>query len=394
MSKVIGMNSGSSVDSIDVVLIEIGIGSDNIPTPPKVIDGITYEWPEDVHEQIIKAIKLDVSIADLTRLNFVVGAVYAEAVNALLKKCSMNADEIYVIGVDGQTVYQETPFRERDSVSLNYVDKFKTGAYACTLQIGEGAVISNYTKITTVTQFRPADIALGGTGAPLMQYLDYVVFRKIAPLVTLNIGGIANFQVVYPDKDKMIAFDTGPGNVMMDFVAKTMFNQPYDKNGEIARSGKINSELLSELLDHPFLKRTPPRNAWRLDFGEGYIDNIINKYKTLKPEDFMATFCEFTAITIAEAFKRFVYPRGIKTIIASGGGTNNLTLIQSIREKLPTDASIVKSDEYGIPAKFKEAVKFGTLGFATVNKLPNNLPSCSGASQYTIMGKVSYPPLS
>lgn len=394
MSKVIGMNSGSSVDAIDVVLIEIDKGSDNIPTFPKVVDGITYEWPKDIHEQIIKAIKLEMSISDLTRLHYVVGAVYGEAVNALLKKCSMSADEIDVIGVDGQTIYQETPFRERDSVALSYIDKFKVGAYACTFQIGDGSVISNYTKITTVTQFRPADIALGGTGAPLMQYLDYVAFRKIAPLVTLNIGGIANFQVVYPDRDKMMAFDTGPGNVMIDFVSKTMFNQAYDKNGGIAKSGKINRELLNELLDHPFLKRTPPRNAWRLDFGEGYIDDIIDKHKNLKPEDYMATFCEFTAISIVEAFKKFVYPRGIKTIVASGGGTNNLVLMQSIREKLPADARIVKSDEYGIPARFKEAVKFGTLGFATVNKLPNNLPSCSGASQYTIMGKISYPPIS
>jgi len=394
MSKVIGMNSGSSVDSIDVVLIEIEKGSDNVPTPPKVIDGITYEWPEDIHEQIIKAIKLELSIPDLTRLHFVVGAVYGEAVKALLKKCSLSTDTIEVIGVDGQTVYQETPFREKDSAALSYIDKFKVGAYACTLQIGDGAVISNYTNITTVTQFRPADIALGGTGAPLMQYLDYVAFRKIAPLVTLNIGGIANFQVVNPDRDKMIAFDTGPGSVMMDFVSKTMFKRAYDKDGEIAKSGKINNALLTELLDHPFLKRTPPRNAWRLDFGEGYIDNIINKHKNMKPEDYMATFCEFTAISIAEAFKKFVYPRGIKTIVASGGGTNNLMLMQSIKEKLPTDANIVKSDEYGIPAKYKEAVKFGTLGFATISKISNNLPSCSGASQYTIMGKISYPPIS
>jgi anhydro-N-acetylmuramic acid kinase len=313
-----------------------------------------------------------------------------------MRELSLKPEQLEVIGFDGQTIYQEPPdharladFRSDENLVARWLD----GPYGCGLQIGEPSIVAAACETTTVTQFRPMDHALGGTGAPLMQYLDYVAFRDIGPVLTLNIGGIANCQLADRDRDRMMAFDTGPGNVMMDHVARKFLGKPYDANGETASRGKVDQALLDELLKHPFFHRPPPRSAWRLDFGADYADARIAENPHLPPEDLLATFTQFTAIAISRSIEDHVKRLGeIPALLASGGGTRNAYLMRRLAERLPKSLRLTRSDEFGIPAAFKEAIKFATLAHATVNHLANNIPAASGASRFGILGKTVLPP--
>lgn len=220
MPYIIGLNSGSSFDGVDAVLCTIDIAADAHPSRPKYVDSLTIDWPEDLAPSILKAFDNKLTIFEMTRLNYAAGAVYAEAVNQLLQKAGLQSEDIEVIGYDGQTIYQEPPNRDQQrayeaSGNTSLVDKWTVGGWPCGYFIVESGVVAGLTNITTVTQFRPIDHSLGGSGAPLMQYLDFVAFRNDGPTVTLNIGGIANLQLADIDRSKMMAFDTGPGNVMI-----------------------------------------------------------------------------------------------------------------------------------------------------------------------------------
>ncbi len=210
-----------------------------------------------------------------------------------------------------------------------------------------------------------------------MQYLDFGSFRDAAPVLTLNIGGIANCHLVNSERSQMMGIDTGPGNVMMDHAARRLLGKPRDEGGATA--------------GHPFFALTPPRSAQRRDFGEEYAGAILHKYDFLEPE--LATFCAFTAKTIAGAINDFIPEREtIKALVASGGGTRNRTLMDLLAAELPATMRLTASDESGLPSQFKEAIKFGVLAYARTNRLPNNVPACSGASGYALMGQLSLPP--
>jgi anhydro-N-acetylmuramic acid kinase len=390
MDLIIGLNSGSSFDGIDAVLVEIEASEDGYPKKPKFIDGLAYDWPKFIEEKVKKAFLNELGIFELTRLNYEMGAVYAEATRALLKKTGKQAKDIMVVGFDGQTIYQEpsdpsVPKPPTDDL----VALWSSGYRPAGLQLGEPSVIAALIDIPVVTQFRPIDHALGGTGAPLMQFLDFCAFRDIGPVLTLNIGGIANCQLANADRTKMMAFDTGPGNVMIDHAMLKFYGKNYDKDGEIAATGSINALLLSELMSNSFFKRKPPRSAWRLDFGANYAEGMIEKYKTLKPEDIVATFTAFTAHAIYQSIKDNVKDtQAIKEIVASGGGVRNLTIMKNLAKILrEANIELVTSDKYGIPAQYKEAIKFATLAYANVKSLANNIPAASGAEKFAVMGK-------
>lgn len=273
------------------------------------------------------------------------------------------------------------------------VSRWLDGPYACGLQIGEPSIVAVACETPVVTQFRPMEHALGGTGAPLMQYLDYVAFRDIGPILTLNIGGIANCQLAHADRSKMMAFDTGPGNVMIDHVMRAKYNKPYDKDGELARSGKVDSRLMDRLKDHDFFKRPVPRSAWRLDFGSSYADTFMREFAHLSNEDLLATVTEFAAYAITRSITGNVKSLSeIGTIMASGGGTRNSYLMERLAAYVPKGLRLTLSDEFGVPAAFKEAIKFATLAHATINRLANNIPAASGAGQFAILGKLVLPP--
>jgi len=395
MAFAIGLNSGSSFDGIDAILEEISIGPDGHPMKPRFVDGITYDWPEAIANRVLKSFNNEIGTFEMCRLNYEAGAVYAEATKELLRKVGKKPEEISVIGFDGQTIYQEPPDNDRYKQAMGdkFWERWSNHLYACGVQIGEQSLVTAETNITTVSHFRPADHAFGGTGAPLMQYLDFIAFRDIGPLLTLNIGGIANCHLAHKDRRKMRAFDTGPGNVMSDYAMKKFFGKKYDRDGEFAAKGSVDPTLLKELEAHPFLLRTPPRSAWRLDFGESYAESIIQKHSHLKQEDILATFCAFTACCIVKSIQDNIPDlAGISTLIASGGGIRNKTIMRQLRERLPQAIELKTSDAYGIPPQFKEAMKFATLGFATLHQLANNIPACSGATQFTIMGKIVQAP--
>lgn len=396
MSLAIGLNSGSSFDGIDAVVVEINKGKDGYPSRPVFKRGNSYPWPKEVAQQVLRAFENKLSIFELCRLNYVTGAVYAESARSLMRDMGIKPGDLEVIGYDGQTIYQEPPEHARLKDFANdeeLVARWLNGPYPCGLQIGEPAIVAAACQTPTVTHFRTMDHALGGTGAPLMQYLDYVAFRDIGPVLTLNIGGIANCQLAHADRSKMMAFDTGPGNVMLDHAAQILLGKSYDRNGETAEKGKVDQAMLERLMDHPYFKRPVPRSAWRLDFGSEYADQKLAEFKHLPPEDLLATLTEFTALAISDSLREHVgMLNEIQVLIVSGGGTRNAYLMKRLQAHLPETLRLTSSDEFGIPAQFKEAIKFATLGHATINGFANNIPAASGASGFAILGKLVQPP--
>jgi anhydro-N-acetylmuramic acid kinase len=396
MVKVIGLNSGSSFDGIDVVLVEIVDGPDGYPARPNFIAGSSYAWPEAVAELVLKSFENKISIFELNRLNYLAGAVYAECARNFMREQNLKPGDVEVIGYDGQTIYQEPPvhhllrnYDDREDV----VGRWLEGPYACGTQIGEPSIVAEVCETHVVTQFRPMDHTLGGTGAPLMQYLDYVAFRDIGPILTLNIGGIANCQLAHADRSKMMAFDTGPGNVMIDHMMRVKFQKAYDADGAIARSGKVDAKLMAYLKDHDFFRRPVPRSAWRLDFGSSYADKVIEDYAHLSAADLVATVTEFAAYAITRSITDNVKTLDeMSVIMASGGGARNGFLMERLTSYMPKHLRLTKSDEFGVPAAFKEAIKFATLAHATLNGLANNIPAASGAVRFGILGKLIQPP--
>ena len=399
MTYILGLNSGSSFDGVDAVLCKIELAEDGHPARPSYVDGLTVDWPEELQPLILRAFDNDLTIFEMTRLNYAAGALYAEAANALLQKAGLKPQDIDVIGYDGQTIYQEPPDRVKErnyiqSGSKSLVDRWLKGGFPCGFFIAESGVVAALTDVDTVTQFRPLDHALGGSAAPLMQYLDFVSFRNDGPTVTLNIGGIANLQLADKDRSKMMAFDTGPGNVMIDHVVKARTGKGYDKDGELAAKGQIISSLFEELKTHDFFKRNPPRSAWRLDFGATYAENILKVYASSSTEDLLATLTQFTAYAITSSLVDFILPRThVVRVIASGGGTRNATLMKNLGAELAKhQLQLSVSDEFGIPAAYKEAIKFATLAFATKRGLANNIPAAGGAVKYAVLGKLTLAP--
>jgi len=401
MPYIIGLNSGSSFDGVDAVLCEISLASDGHPCKPRYIDALTLDWPEALREPIQRAFDNDLTIFEMTRVNYAAGALFAEAVKQLLKQANLTAEDIEVIGYDGQTIYQEPPNRPAmaqypPESCESLVDIWLKGGHACGFFIVESGVVAGLTDITTVTQFRPVDHSLGGSGAPLMQYLDFVAFRnESSPVVTLNIGGISNVQLVCGrDRSKMMAFDCGPGNVMIDHVVKARTGRTYDEDGQLASAGHVIDDLLQHLLNHEFFARKPPRSAWRLDFGADYADRVLKQWHHASAEDLLATFTAFTAAAIESSVVDFILPKAaVHRIIASGGGAKNLCLLGLMRERLSKRGiEVIISDEVGLPATYKEAIKFATLAYATRNGLANNIPEASGASRYAVLGKLTLGP--
>ena len=397
MAYAIGLNSGSSFDGVDAVLIEINQAEDGSVLPPKYIDALSIDWPEDIQQQVFAAFDDTLGIFKLTRLNYVCGAVFAQAASELMKKHNLTGKDIDVIGYDGQTIYQEPPehdqMKQYDASSPFYEMWTKYG-YPCGLQIGEPGVVSVLTDAPVVTQFRSVDHTLQGTGAPLMQYFDYVLFRNDKPTATLNIGGISNCHVACADRSKMRAFDCGPGNVMIDQAMRVLYGKEYDANGEVAAQGTVNEEMLAEMLEHPFFKREIPRCAWRLDFGAEYTQSMLDKYANLSSEDKLATITAFSAEAIARAFSEFILPTGlgVDRLIASGGGVRNATLMTMIAERLPEGVKLETSDVIGIPPQYKEAIKFATIAFSTKRSIADNIPAACGATKFGVLGKLVLPP--
>lgn len=367
--KVIALMSGTSCDSIDAGYCEV------YPDKTvKLIQGINYQYPEHVRAKIFQLFRGEASIKDICQMNFVIGKCFADAANVLISEFGKPD----FISSHGQTVYHY-PFDERiDDISLK-----------STLQIGESSVIAQETKCMTISNFREADIAQNGQGAPLVCFADEMWFKnKKKNFAIQNIGGISNVTVVSQDYNTF-GFDTGLGNIMIDYCTRKYFGKDYDKDGEIASSGIVSDNWLECLLQDEYYFVEPPKSTGREYFSPEYIENAL-KYAPHEPKDIISTVTALTAKTIAQSYERFVYPNvGIHEAVICGGGAYNKTLMRMLRTYLPKHVDLKTCDEYGISNNFKEVMAFALLGYCTYYGIPNNLPCCTGANKRVVLGKIT-----
>jgi len=411
--------SGTSADGIDVALAKISGAPPNLNT--HLLDHTSIRFPPALRKEILRvAEQQPISAGQLSQLNFRLGEIFAEAVLAACKRFRVPPKKIALIGSHGQTIFHQ-------GKPVPYFGR----ATASTLQIGEASIIAARTGIMTVADFRPADIALGGQGAPLVPYADYLLYRhpKLGR-VSLNLGGIANITVLpaVAKPSQIFAFDTGPANMLIDALVShfTHGRQRYDKNAAIAQTGRSIPALVDELMRDPYLKQPPPKSTGREYYGRGYVKNLLaagRKHKA-KPADLIRAATIFTALSVVDALNRFVLPRHkISELIVSGGGARNPLILAQLCAALaapeanPDHAgtplvgphnvgarfsaslaagvpqiNVVPSAEFGVPTDAKEAFAFALMAYETFHQRPANLPSATGAHGPAILGKISYAP--
>lgn len=383
---VAGVMSGTSADGINVALVRIvdaeqrrGPDRTNI----KLLGHAEFPYPKEVRQAVLASMNAnDASVADLARLNFLLGELYADAVLKAQKQLKVKAE---LIGCHGQTLFHQ-----------GEPAKFLGRKIATTWQTGEAAVIAARLGVPVVSDFRPADMAVAGKGAPLVSFLDFLLYRndRVGRIVQ-NIGGIANLTAIPAgaSPDQVTAFDTGPGNMVIDAVAERWFRKPYDEDGQIAASGRVLEEAISNVLRKPFFRRKPPKTAGREEFGREFVKEFTLQCGRAKNADVLATATALTARSIADAIERYVVrgSSGYHQIIVSGGGAKNPTLMAMLANHVrPLGLELRSSDEFGLPAEAKEAVAFAALAYETWMRRPGNLPSATGAKRPVILGKVSY----
>lgn len=368
----ISMMSGTSLDGIDACLVNIYQDSSF-----KIIDSHSIQYPVEVRERLLLAANNNASTQDICFLNFVVGELFAKCANELILKSGYDKSKIDFISSHGQTVFHIPKEIELAGIKTK-----------STLQIGDISVISEKTGILTVGDFRTKDMAAGGLGAPLVPFADEILFGKDKNRAIQNIGGISNVTVLSKDIDTF-AFDNGPGNMLIDYFVKKLFDLPFDKDGDIASKGNANLDWLSYLLKENYYSVVPPKTTGRELFNDRYAEKIFERAPENK-YDVIATITNLTAKTIYDSYNNFVLPKvQIDEIVLGGGGAYNKTLIKYLNEYFGC-VSIKTHEDFNIPNKLKEALAFAYLGYFTLNKKPNNVPSCTGAEKSVVMGKISY----
>ena len=410
---VAGVMSGTSADGIDVALLEFpdprrstqGLPSatksrasrprkTTSPTslsPFKFLGHAELPYPADVRRLVLASMNSPrASVADLARLNFLLGDLYAEAVLSAQKQLKLKPE---LVGCHGQTLYHQG----RPATFLGR-------QLAVTWQVGDGSRMAVKLGVPVVSDFRPADMAAGGKGAPLVPFLDYLLYRDPdIGRVMLNIGGIANVTALPPGAslDQVIAFDTGPGNMVIDALAEQLFGEACDRDGKIAASGRALEDVVRRFLGESYFRQKPPKTAGREEFGREFAREFLHACNLwgkehdvpVEKKDVVATATAFTARSIREALRLYVVRKGsFSELIASGGGTKNPTLMSALRTGVEEFGLAVRSsDEFGIPSGAKEAVAFAALAYETWNRRPSNVPSATGAARPVVLGKISYP---
>ena len=358
---VAGIMSGTSLDGIDVAIVEL--------PRLKVRAFHSTPYPDGIRERLMAVSNANCHTAEIAQLHFELAELYAEAV---LETAA--GDPIELAGCHGQTIYHDSG--------------------VATLQIGDGNVLATRLGIPVVCDFRPADIAAGGKGAPLVPFFDYKTFlHPVRGRVALNIGGIANLTAIPPKSksSEVIAFDTGPGNMVIDALASiaTQGQATFDENGEMAALGAFNAKLFEVLMHDPFRAAPPPKSAGREQYGEDFV-RLLAQTK-LPVYDLIATATAFTAACVASAIHDFVAPQmPVHDLIVSGGGVHNPRIMDQLAAFLP-EVRITTTSEFGIDPDAKEAIAFALLAYETWNKRPSNLPSATGASKAAVLGKLCRP---
>jgi anhydro-N-acetylmuramic acid kinase len=379
--------SGTSADAIDVALARISGAAPHLNA--KLLKHTSIKFPSPLRKEILRVAEQQaISAGDLSQLNFRLGEAFAEAALTACRRFRVATKKIALIGSHGQTIFHQgrpIPYLGRPTAS--------------TLQIGEPAIIAARTGITTVADFRPADMAQGGQGAPLVPYADDLLYRhEKLSRVSLNLGGIANITIIPAGAKpaQILAFDTGPANMLIDaLVARfTRNRQRFDKGARLAQQGRSIPALLDELMRDPYLKLAPPKSTGREYYGHAYLQRLlaIGKRHGAKRNDLIRVATIFTALSIVDALNRFVLPKTkIHQLIVSGGGAHNPLILAQLAAALP-QIEIVRSLQLGVPEDAKEAFAFAILAYETFHGRPSNLPSATGARRPAILGKISYAP--
>ncbi|BAU12856.1 anhydro-N-acetylmuramic acid kinase [Leptolyngbya sp. NIES-3755] len=368
--RVIGLMSGTSIDGIDAALVEISGSTDNLQAT--LIAGETYPYPAQLRDRILAVCSgTAVSIAELAELDDEIAEQFAQA--AL--RIQDNQTPAVLIGSHGQTVFHRPP-AER----LGY-----------SLQLGRGAAIAHQTKIATISNFRAADIAIGGQGAPLVPPIDAALLRHpIEHCCVQNIGGIGNVTYLPPPKSGLPirGWDTGPGNMLIDLAVARFSDQKYDRNGDWAASGSPNQTLVDRWLQQDFFQQSPPKSTGREQFGAEYLEACLRDAGDLSPADILATLTELTAASIAHSYRTFL-PQLPDRVLVGGGGSRNTYLKSRIQALLP-DSSVITTDEAGLNADFKEAIAFAILAYWRYHEIPGNLPEVTGAPKPVLLGEIHH----
>lgn len=382
------MMSGTSVDGVDAALVEIS-GTDSEPKV-KLLAFENKPYPPQVREKIFSLFTpANATVDKVGYMNFLLGEIYAKSALSVIEKAGMKPEEIDVIGSHGQTIWHAPIPESPDGIPVAY-----------TVQIGEGSVIAERTGILTVSDFRVADMAAGGQGAPLVPFSEYLLYRREKETILLqNIGGIGNMTVM-PAGAKprdVFAFDTGPGNMIIDAVisAVTGGEKTYDAGGETAAKGKVCNALLDILKEEPYYRQPLPKTTGREHFGVQYTEKILSWWKEnpIPVEDLLATVTDLTAYSIADAYERYVLPKyRASEIIVGGGGSYNATLLRFMKERFaPHGIAVRTQEDLGLSSDAKEAVAFALMADCCMRGRANTLPSVTGAEHPAVMGKISQP---
>lgn len=384
---VAGVMSGTSADGINVALVRLqGRG---FRTRFRVLAHRQYAYPAAVRRAVLEAMNSrDAKVAELARLNFLLGELYAEVIRKTLR--ALHVRRVDLVGCHGQTLYHQ-----------GKPEPYLGRRIAATWQTGEAAVIAARLGAPVVSDFRPADMAAGGQGAPLVPFLDYLVFRHPRHgRIVQNLGGIANLTAIPAGAapEQVLAFDTGPGNMVIDAVMERLFAKSYDRDGRVAARGKVLEGVLAGLLRQHFFRQAPPKSAGREQFGREFVADFLRRCGRARKEDVVATATALTACSISEALCRFVLATGTRRrrafseFVVSGGGARNRTLVHMLgRAASVLGLRLRRPEEFRVPSEAKEAVAFALLAYQTWQRQPSNIPSATGARRAAVLGKVSYP---
>jgi anhydro-N-acetylmuramic acid kinase len=382
---VLGMMSGTSADGIDVALAEVN------GTPPRLktqlVAHASRRMPDVLRKEVLRIAEgAACTSADISQLNFRLGMAFADAAVSACKEFRVALTRIQVIGSHGQTIFHQ-------GRPVSFLGRLT----ASTLQIGEPAVIAAETGIPTVGDFRVADMAVGGQGAPLVPYADYLLYRdEEIGRVSLNLGGIGNLTVLPAGAkpSQVVAFDSGPGNMLMDALVWhfTRKKQRFDRGARMARQGVTNAKVLKELLRDPYLRLGPPKSTGREYYGRAYFQELLRLGKKFGagPNDLIRTTTEFTVASVVDALRRFVLKKTkVQQLIVSGGGAKNPLIMAQLTAAL-APMEVMPSSKLGVPEEAKEAYAFALLAYETWNRRTGNLPSATGAERAVVLGKVCF----
>ena len=381
---IIGLMSGTSLDGVDAALIELsGSGT---KTKIKQLGFITHPFPRGLKKKLLEnSTPSSGNVTDICKLNFLIAHIYTDAVKELCRKSKFNLADVDLVGSHGQTIHH-----------LPQKENYYGYSFGSTLQIGDPSVIAKLTGVLTIGDFRTGDVALGGQGAPLVPYFDFIMFHSIKKnRALLNIGGISNITVL--DKKcttaSIIAFDAGPGNMMIDLLAKKYFDAEYDKNGIIATGGKINEEVFNWLKRHDtYIEKNIPKSTGREYYGAEFLTPLLKKFRHISKDDLLTTITEFTAYGVFRNYEKFIKNKTrIDELFVSGGGAKNKFIIRSLKKYFSNTVEIKNILDLGISSDAKEAICFAVLANETLAGNRTSIQSVTGATRSTILGKICLP---